>query len=141
MPKRVQRERRKGWKKPEGAIYVGRPSPWGNLFRPGHRYIMDCFPGMIIEDPLDRQGITVYTVQQSLNLFRMYAELRNALDPGWLKPLKGNDVMCWCAPEELCHGDILLELMVDDVIWSKANPVPKSLNGWRWERHRIEVKL
>lgn len=30
MPKRIQRQRTKGWRMPEGAIYVGRPSPWGN---------------------------------------------------------------------------------------------------------------
>jgi hypothetical protein len=27
---RIQRQRTKGWRMPEGAIYVGRPSVWGN---------------------------------------------------------------------------------------------------------------
>jgi len=27
-----------------------------------------------------------------------------------------------------------------DIIWSKPNPMPESLNGWRWERHRVKVK-
>ena len=27
---RIQRQRTKGWRMPEGAIYVGRPSRWGN---------------------------------------------------------------------------------------------------------------
>jgi hypothetical protein len=27
MPKRIQRKRTKGWKVPEGEIYVGRPTP------------------------------------------------------------------------------------------------------------------
>jgi hypothetical protein len=31
-PRRVQRSRTKGWKMPEGAIYVGRPTKWGNPF-------------------------------------------------------------------------------------------------------------
>ena len=26
------------------------------------------------------------------------------------------------------------------IIWHKANPMPESVNGWRWERHRIKVK-
>jgi hypothetical protein len=26
-----------------------------------------------------------------------------------------------------------------DIIWSKRNPMPESLNGWRWERHRVKV--
>jgi Domain of unknown function (DUF4326) len=32
MPVRIQRKRTKGWKAPEGAVYVGRPSRWGNPF-------------------------------------------------------------------------------------------------------------
>ena len=31
-PKRIQMRRTKGWRRPEGAIYVGRPSKWGNPF-------------------------------------------------------------------------------------------------------------
>jgi hypothetical protein len=32
MPERIQIRRTKGWRKPEGAIIVARPSPWGNPF-------------------------------------------------------------------------------------------------------------
>lgn len=32
-PIRVQRKRSKGWRMPEGAVYVGRGSKWGNPFR------------------------------------------------------------------------------------------------------------
>lgn len=35
LPRRVQRSRAAGWRMPEGAIYVGRPTKWGNPF--GHR--------------------------------------------------------------------------------------------------------
>lgn len=31
-PKRIQRKRSKGWRMPEGAVYVGRPTKWGNPF-------------------------------------------------------------------------------------------------------------
>ena len=31
-PKRIQRRRTKGWRMPEGAIYVGRPTKWGNPY-------------------------------------------------------------------------------------------------------------
>ena len=30
MPRRVQRQRTKGWRMPPGAVYVGRPSKYGN---------------------------------------------------------------------------------------------------------------
>lgn len=33
MPERIQRKRAKGWRMPTGAVYVGRPSRWGNPFR------------------------------------------------------------------------------------------------------------
>ena len=26
------------------------------------------------------------------------------------------------------------------IIWHKPNPMPESVNGWRWEKHRIKVK-
>ena len=26
-----------------------------------------------------------------------------------------------------------------DIIWNKKNPMPSSVNGWRWEKHRIKV--
>jgi hypothetical protein len=32
-PRRVQRRRTKGWRMPEDALYVGRPSKWGNPFQ------------------------------------------------------------------------------------------------------------
>lgn len=31
-PKRIQRQRTKGWRMPDGAVYVGRPTKWGNPF-------------------------------------------------------------------------------------------------------------
>lgn len=33
-PQRIQRKRVKGWRMPEGAVYVGRGSKWGNPFGP-----------------------------------------------------------------------------------------------------------
>lgn len=36
-PQRIQLRRTKGWRKPEGAIVVARPSKWGNPFRLGER--------------------------------------------------------------------------------------------------------
>jgi hypothetical protein len=35
-PERIQLRRTKGWRKPEGAIVVARPTKWGNPFRVGH---------------------------------------------------------------------------------------------------------
>jgi hypothetical protein len=35
MPERIQRKRVKGWRMPPGAVYVGRPTRWGNPFAIG----------------------------------------------------------------------------------------------------------
>ena len=72
---------------PADAVYVGRPSKWGNPFvigRDGDRYQIiamyaDWLDGMVFNRLLD------------------------------LDELKGNDLVCWCAPLA-CHADILLEL-------------------------------
>ena len=40
MPARIQRSRKKGWRMPEGAVYVGRPTRWGNPFPVGGAFIM-----------------------------------------------------------------------------------------------------
>ena len=51
-------------------------------------------------------------------------------------------------PKDLCGipWRVALALQADgwwlrsDIIWSKPNPMPESLNGWRWEQHRVKVK-
>jgi hypothetical protein len=33
MARRIQRKRTKGWRMPEGVVYVGRGTQWGNPFK------------------------------------------------------------------------------------------------------------
>ncbi|RNL66260.1 DUF4326 domain-containing protein [Nocardioides marmoriginsengisoli] len=44
-PKRIQRRREKGWKMPEGAVYVGRGTKWGNPFKLRHHTGLARVPG------------------------------------------------------------------------------------------------
>jgi Domain of unknown function (DUF4326) len=39
MPSRIQRRRSRGWRQPAAALYVGRPTTWGNPYKvgPGHK--------------------------------------------------------------------------------------------------------
>ena len=70
---------------PKDAVYVGRPSKWGNPYKIG------------------RDG----TREQVILKYRHFIE--NDLDhPEWLDELKGRDLACWCAPLP-CHADVLLE--------------------------------
>ena len=73
---------------PEDAVYVGRPSEWGNPFRIG------------------RDG----TREEVIAKFeKIYVPAILKKKPDWLEPLRGKDLVCWCAPEA-CHGDVLLRL-------------------------------
>jgi hypothetical protein len=48
--------------------------------------------------------------EQAVNCFRDYLD---AMSPSELEelvaPLRGKNVMCWCAPGDPCHGDVWLE--------------------------------
>ena len=84
-PKRIQRKRTKGWRMPEGAVYVGRGSKWGNPYRVGTCLIADA--------------------QAAVDAFR--ANLPLSLDTS---ELRGKDLACWCPLSAACHADTLLEL-------------------------------
>lgn len=49
MPERIQRKRTPGWKMPPGAVYVGRPTKWGNPFGYRQPSGLARFPG--VDDP------------------------------------------------------------------------------------------
>ena len=99
MPKRIQRKRAKGWRMPEGAVYVGRPTKWGNPFVVGKR--LDTNPSVVV-------GNRAHAVA----LFRAHCEwvTGTAADsPRAAEELRGKDLVCWCPLDEPCHADVLLE--------------------------------
>ena len=75
---------------PADAVYVGRPSKWGNPFKVG------------------KHG----TREEVIGFFEEYARRKLAKEPDWLEPLRGKDLVCWCAPEA-CHADVLLRMAND----------------------------
>jgi hypothetical protein len=93
MPKRIQRKRTRGWRMPEGAYYVGRPTEYGNPFKVGHRYAEgDSFLrhyGHLLDDGL-------VTADNCLAAFEAYCQNVLRLHPSWLEPLRGKDLACWC---------------------------------------------
>ena len=86
-PKRVQLSRRRGWRKPAGAVVVSRPTRWGNPY-PVARYGRD----------------------QAVAMFRRSLADHPALVEAARQELAGKDLACWCKPGELCHADIWLEV-------------------------------
>ena len=81
---RVLNQRHDG--RPRGAIYVGRPSAWGNPFRVG----VDGARDEVVEK------YRFWLRSQPDLLLRLHE-------------LRGRDLVCWCAPLG-CHADVLLEL-------------------------------
>jgi len=133
-PKRIQRRRTKGWRMPEDAVYVGRPSRWSN-------------PAVVERDPSGGYAVVIslavvngvsaklrfaWTTSKaaaveeavywfSAGLDRSIRE--GAIDVAVLRSALGDrDLACWCALEDAegnrvpCHADVLLEI---------ANP------GWK----------
>ena len=105
MTRRIQRQRAKGWRMPEGAVYVGRPTVWGNPFDAavlGQKGAVDAFA----------VHLASYFGWESRTLRRAFHALpveSKALEL-WLAPLRGKDLACWCPLDQPCHADVLLEL-------------------------------
>lgn len=56
---RIQRRRRRGWRAPRGAIYVGRPTRWGNPYETAREYREHVLPGLSSEDLEPLRGKTL----------------------------------------------------------------------------------
>lgn len=114
IPKRLQLSRQKGYRKPEGAVVVSRPSKWGNPHKVGvslHRLQDGNYRYMTPSDAV--------------------AAFRDEIIPSWtyardFDELRGKDLLCWCrlcpahqdgkplgvdcADCAPCHADVLLEV-------------------------------
>lgn len=73
---------------PANAIYVGRPTKWGNPYVIGkdgtREVVIDKYRALLLSMP-----------PHALTLA--------------LAPLRGKDLVCWCSPD-VCHADVLMEL-------------------------------
>ena len=98
-PKRVQRQRTKGWRKPEGAVYVGRGSKWGNPYVVGATGFNLPNGGAVFY----RSGNA--PASACVDLYRKYTVRELPVSE-----LRGKDLMCWCPLNQPCHADVLLEL-------------------------------
>lgn len=79
---------------PANAIYVGRPTVWGNPF--SHR-------------PGTRAGVKVDTREDAVAKYKEWILRHHDLVNLAKIDLKGMDLVCWCAPKA-CHADVLLEV-------------------------------
>lgn len=102
-PKRIQLRRTKGWRKPEGAVVVSRPSRWGNPFAVGTTKWLhnDGDGSVLLATPKDNAEAVAY--------FRWYVESHPDRREA-IRELQGRDLACWCPLDRPCHADVLLEL-------------------------------
>jgi Domain of unknown function (DUF4326) len=91
-PRRIQLSRRRGWRKPPGAVVVARPTKWGNPF-------------VVDKDRSRAEAVALYEAA----LRRDDGTLRfRAADVR--RELAGRDLACWCPLDEPCHADVLLRV-------------------------------
>jgi hypothetical protein len=119
-PQRIQLRRTKGWRKPEGAVVVSRPSMWGNRFKamPTADGWSVFYVDRGLEWWVERVGIVSRSaaVDEAIRLYRLsiyrWAEDEYDNDPTVVLPplLGGRDLACWCPLDQPCHADVLLEL-------------------------------
>lgn len=124
---------------PEGAVYVGRPTKWGNPFAIGSQSGLVREPAIHYpERPWEYEGrisaagmrhdyhhgdgritpvqVRAMTAAESVQCYRA-----SITGGGWpidwapkfppsLAELRGHDLVCWCPIGQPCHADVLLEL-------------------------------
>lgn len=86
---------------PTDAIYIGRPSKWGNPF--SHK------DGTLAK-------FKVETREQAVDAYERWAKENPNLVNDIKKELVGKDLVCFCVPKR-CHGDVIIEIAnkkVDD---------------------------
>lgn len=76
---------------PEGAVYVGRPTKWGNPWTAVGRWTAE--------------DVTKLYADAFAGRLRWAARLMPDLSE-----LRGHDLACWCPLDQPCHADVLLEL-------------------------------
>ena len=84
---------------PEDAVYVGRPTRWGNPFSVGKS----------APDPASGEQIEVRDRAHAVVLYRAWLPKHLAENPNLLELLEGKDLVCWCPLDGPCHADALLE--------------------------------
>ena len=118
-PQRIQLRRTKGWRKPEGAVVVARPTKWGNPYTL-KTYDID-YPDT---DAAEKRRMATSDFRGMVEGKWDFAP--NDCDCDWCDDcdypdareiraeLRGRDLACWCPLDQPCHADVLLEIANGD---------------------------
>lgn len=139
IPERIQRRRTRGWRMPASAVYVGRPTVFGNPavieatgatsgWAPWLIYAGDVGPRIgTARTQAQARAVAVDHFRRWLasehgivgrgpdmhHETRAYVAQHDALVDR-LHELRGRDLACWCPLDQPCHADVLLELANND---------------------------
>lgn len=108
-PQRIRLRRTKGWRKPEVAVVVARPSRWGNPYRVEDKAI--TYEGMLLWSGFrDTQAATAHAVRAFRWQIIHHPNVTGYGLTDVREQLGGHDLACWCPHDHPCHADVLLEL-------------------------------
>lgn len=102
---RIQRRRSRGWRMPEGAIYVGRPTLFGNPWAHADRAVATRMYRVWLTGGL---RTSVLLDCRKVRPGRLDSVRRDILAE--LQLLRGRALACWCPVGSPCHADVLIEL-------------------------------
>lgn len=127
LPVRIQRQRTKGWRMPTGAVYVGRPTLFGNPWtmrdaadlgldgRQAREWLVEKYRA-----ELDHLGLLSDYSANAPAAYERLSELIAWPDVGEptpsIRPLfrhllrDATALACWCPPGP-CHADVLIEML------------------------------
>lgn len=106
-PIRVQRQRSAGWRMPANTVYVGRPTIFGNPWKVGEPRDQRQPNGKLVtaQEAVDMYRFSMCAVDGRPGIYTNFEGSERDLNP-----LRGKNLACWCALDQPCHADVLLEL-------------------------------
>ncbi|MGW1615756.1 DUF4326 domain-containing protein [Streptomyces sp. NPDC002285] len=117
QPRRIQRRRTKGWRAPDGAVYVGRPTRFGNPYR-----LVRQDNGWAVQFGDHGVGVGTFPTghearRYATEAFRVWIQQAEQAEQLRLfrALLHGRGLTCWCplpadGQPDHCHAAVLLKL-------------------------------
>lgn len=104
-PRRIRLSRAKGWRMPENTVKVARPTMWGNPFKIGG---FRCTGAGVDyqQEPVSDAATAVRFFRDALAIADRNFQNNEAIR----RRLSGKNLACWCALDQPCHADVLLEI-------------------------------
>jgi hypothetical protein len=129
-PIRIQRKRTKGFRMPPNTIYVGRPSRWANAWKIGSNIydpatntfrkcetaadVVLAFRRCVDWDPAAKSVLPTFDENGKragyLEVWGGYSDEIHVNQSSIKKYLRSKNLACWCALDQPCHADVLLEI-------------------------------